>query len=164
MIYKDISKTNENNASLHVQRYSRQQPIQIDLKQRREYGQTLKTVRSHSKLKDAIIKDNKMKFRSKAQSVNRIKGKLKIPPKLTIFKKKIKTSLARNARHGSYAQINHGTHKQSLHSYLLDPWRMTNQSSYWVIEIISLWENGKTLNQIYRIISISWVRQWVTSI
>jgi hypothetical protein len=126
MIYKNVSKTNEINASLHVQRYSRQQPIQIDLKQRREYEQTLKTVKSHSKLKDAIIKDNKMKFRSKAQSVNRIKGKLKIPPKLPIFKKKIKTSLARNTRHGSYAQINQGKHKQSLHSYTTRPLKNDN--------------------------------------
>ena len=46
-----------------------------------------KTFRSKSKLKNALIKESKMKFRSKAQSLHKIKNNLKMPPKLAHFKR-----------------------------------------------------------------------------
>ena len=105
---------------MNIHRYSRQEPIKIDLKNNTQNRNIIKACKSHSKLKDAIIKDNKMKFRSKAQSLNRGKGKLRLPPKLPYFKKKVRTSLARNFKQGTYVHVGQGIFnksKQSLQSY-----------------------------------------------
>lgn len=96
----------ENNNSLHLQHTSKVHPIRIDLINKKDHNKTLKTVRSQSKLKNAILKDSKMKFRSKAQSMNKLKGKLKIPPKLPYFKKKGRNSMSRNSKQfHNYIQV-----------------------------------------------------------
>lgn len=94
----DKRARNENNKSLHVQPRLEKKPVRIGLDKHQEFSQKMKTTRSQSKLKEAILKDSRIKIKSKAHSVNRIKGKLKIPPKLPYLKKKVRNSHHRNLK------------------------------------------------------------------
>lgn len=58
-----------------------------------------------------------MKFRSKAQSLNKIKGKLKIPPKLPYFKKKSKGNVIKSSKNiPNYIKVDYSPSSKDIYN------------------------------------------------